>query len=89
LAFFHSNTCDSCKEMMAVVEEVYPEFAGSVGLVDVDAYDARNAGLLRSIGIRAIPTVVFFDRTGAGKMQIGGMPAADLRQVLSELQQGG
>lgn len=89
LAFFHSLTCDSCKEMTAIVQEVYPAFAGSVALVDVDVYDARNAGLLRSIGIRAIPTVVFFDRTGAGKMQIGVMPAADLRQVLSELQQGG
>jgi thiol-disulfide isomerase/thioredoxin len=89
LAFFHSLTCDSCKEMTAIVQEVYPAFASSVALVDVDVYDARNAGLLRSIGIRAIPTVVFFDRTGAGKMQIGVMPAADLRQVLSELQQGG
>lgn len=89
LAFFHSKTCDSCKEMTAIVQEVYPTFASSVALVDVDVYDARNAGLLRSIGIRAIPTVVFFDRTGAGKMQIGVMPAADLRQVLSELQQGG
>lgn len=89
LAFFHSQTCDSCKEMTAIVQEVYPAFAGSVALVDVDVYDERNAGLLRSIGIRAIPTVVFFDHTGAGKMQIGVMPADDLRQVLSELQQGG
>ena len=89
LAFFHSQTCDSCKEMTAVVQEVYPAFAGSVALVDVDVYDERNAGLLRSIGIRAIPTVVFFDHTGAGKMQIGVMPADDLRQVLSGLQQGG
>lgn len=89
LAFFHSQTCDSCKEMTAIVQEVYPAFAGSVALVDVDVYDERNAGLLRSIGIRAIPTVVFFDHAGAGKMQIGVMPAADLRQVLSELQQGG
>lgn len=89
LAFFHSLTCDSCKEMTAIVQEVYPSFADSVALVDVDVYDERNAGLLRSIGIRAIPTVVFFDRAGAGKMQIGVMPAADLRQVLSELQQGG
>lgn len=89
LAFFHSQTCDSCKEMTAIVQEVYPAFAGSVALVDVDVYDERNAGLLRSIGIRAIPTVVFFDRAGAGKMQIGVMPAADLRQVLSGLQEGG
>lgn len=89
LAFFHSQTCDSCKEMTAIVQEVYPAFAGSVALVDVDVYDERNAGLLRSIGVRAIPTVVFFDHTGAGKMQIGVMPADDLRQVLSDLQQGG
>jgi hypothetical protein len=50
LAFFHSSICDSCKEMTAIVAEVYPEFAGSVALVDVDVYDERNKALLRDDG---------------------------------------
>ena len=89
LAFFHSLTCDSCKEMTAIVAEVYPEFAGSIALVDVDVYDDRNAGLLRAAGIRAIPTVVFFDRSGEGKVHIGVVGAEDLRQILTAMQKGG
>ena len=58
LAFFHSLTCDSCKEMTAIVAEVYPDYADAVALVDVDVYDERNAALLSSAGIRAIPTVI-------------------------------
>jgi thioredoxin-like negative regulator of GroEL len=88
LAFFHSMTCDSCKEMTAIVEEVYPEYADAVALVDVDVYDERNAALTRSAGIRAIPTVIFFDRSGASKVHMGVVAADDLRQILAAMKQG-
>jgi hypothetical protein len=32
LAFFHSLTCDSCIEMTAIVQQVYPEFQGTITL---------------------------------------------------------
>ena len=88
LAFFHSLTCDSCKEMTAIVAEVYPDYADAVALVDVDVYDERNAALLRSAGIRAIPTVIFFDHNGASKVHMGVVPADDLRQILAAMAQG-
>ena len=88
LAFFHSMTCASCKEMTAIVEEVYPDYADTVALVDVDVYDERNAGLTRSAGIRAIPTVIFFDRSGASKVHMGVLAADDLRQILAAMKQG-
>ncbi len=82
LAFFHSLTCDSCKEMTAIVEQVYPEFTDSVALVDVDVYDQRNGRLLQSAGIRAIPTVILFDRAGQGQVHIGVLKASQLRRAL-------
>ena len=88
LAFFHSMTCDSCKEMSAIVEKVYPDYADAVALVDVDVYDERNAAFTRSAGIRAIPTVIFFDRSGASKVHMGVVAADDLRQILAALKQG-
>jgi thioredoxin-like negative regulator of GroEL len=88
LAFFHSTTCDSCKEMTAIVEEVYPDYADAVALVGVDVYDERNAGLTRSAGIRAIPTVIFFDRSGASKVHLGVVAADDLRQILAAMKLG-
>jgi thiol:disulfide interchange protein len=85
LAFFHSDTCQQCIEMTQIVQQVYPEFAGSVALVDVNVYDDRNARLLQRASIRVIPTLVFFNREGKGQVTTGVMQPAQLRQALQSL----
>jgi thiol:disulfide interchange protein len=89
LAFYHSLDCDSCQQMMAVVAQVHPQFADEVVLIDVDVYDRDNASLLRSAAIRAIPTQVFYRRNGESQVVVGVMSADQLRQVLSDLAEGG
>lgn len=88
LAFFHSLTCAACKEMTGIVQQVYPEFAGSITLVDVDVYDERNERLMESAGIRAIPTVIFFDRRGEAQVRLGVVKAGELRRILNALRAG-
>jgi thiol-disulfide isomerase/thioredoxin len=85
LAFFHSQTCDSCIEMTAIVQEVYPEFKGSVTLVDVDVYDPRNDALLGRVRVPGIPTVVLFDRSGEATWLVGVTAADQLRARLLAL----
>ena len=85
LAFFHSLTCDSCVEMTAIVEQVYPEFKDVIALVDVNVYDDRNQALLQRAGIRAIPTLVLIDHAGQAQVFMGVMEAAQLRQNLQAL----
>ena len=85
LAFFHSQTCDSCLQMTAIVREVYPEFQGSVTLVDVDVYDPRNDALLARARIPGIPTVVLFDRSGEATWLVGVTAADQLRARLLAL----
>ncbi|MBN1147983.1 MAG: thioredoxin family protein [Anaerolineales bacterium] len=87
LVFFHSNTCDSCIQMIRVVNEVFPEFAGQVTLVDVNVYDQQNQGLISRVGISYIPTQVFYDHTGESQVVVGIMNSQDLRQKLSEISQ--
>lgn len=89
LAFFHSRSCDSCIEMMRVVGEVYPEFEGTLALVDVDVYDARNTALLHRARIAAIPTLLLVDASGQEQRYLGVMDAAHLRERLSALAGGG
>lgn len=86
--FFHSTTCAQCVEMTGIVEQVYPDFASQVALVDVNVYDDRNQALLQAAGIRVIPTLVFFDRAGAGQGSTGVMPAEQLRAVLTDISTG-
>jgi len=88
LGFYHSNNCVQCTKMMEVVAQVYPEFENSVGLVDVNVYDKANTRLLQAARIRAIPTQIFYDRTGQPKTVLGVMTAAELRQELQTLAGG-
>lgn len=88
LAFFHSNNCVQCTRMIAIVEQVYPEFAASVALVDVNVYDARNRNLLQEAQIQFIPTQIFYDRAGRSQTIVGVMQPEQLRQQLQALSGG-
>lgn len=83
--FFHSNNCRSCLDMISVVNQVYPEYAGNVALVDVDVYAPENQNLLRRAKIFTIPTQVFIDKSGQGKVAMGVMTPQDLRSALQSL----
>ena len=84
-AFFHSNTCKQCVDMSAIVQQVYPEFANKVALVDVNVYDRQNQNLLRRAGIRVIPTLIFIGRSGQGRGYTGVMQPNALREQLQAL----
>ena len=88
LAFFHSNNCQQCIVMMEIVGQVYPEFANSIVLVDVNVYDERNAPLLQKVGLQYIPTLIFYNRAGQGQVSVGVMEAEQLRQTLAALAEG-
>jgi len=83
--FFHSNSCAQCVKMTDTVEEVHPDFASSVGLVDVNVYDKQNRDLLQRANIRAIPTLIFVDAEGEVTGHVGVMEPAALRQQLAKM----
>jgi len=88
LAFFHSTTCHQCIEMTGIVAQVYPEFGDSIALVDIDVYNERNDALLQQVRIQYIPTLILYDRAGNGRIAVGVMEAAELRQALAALAEG-
>ncbi len=85
LAFFHSDNCKQCIVMMETVNHVYPEFSTLVTLVDVNVYDMKNAGLLKSVGLQYIPTLIFYDQSGEKQVSVGVMETEQLRQTLAAL----
>lgn len=84
LVFMHSNNCQSCIDMTKVVNQVYPEFAGQVALVDVDVYDDANGPLMQRLGLRYIPTVVVFDKAGQAAQNVGAMKPDAFRTFLRQ-----
>ncbi len=89
LVFMHSTNCQSCIDMMKVVEQVYPEFADQIVLVDVDVYDNANVPLMQKLGLRYIPTVVVFDKNGKSAQNVGAMKADAFRAFLRQKALGG
>ncbi|PDV98294.1 thioredoxin family protein [Candidatus Chloroploca asiatica] len=85
LLFFHSNSCESCVTMTRTIGEVWPAFQPQVALVSVNVYDQQNQDLLRTQGIRVIPTMVFIDRHGERQVEIGTMRPEVLEQRLASL----
>jgi thiol:disulfide interchange protein len=82
LAFFHSNNCVECIKMIKLVADVYPEFEDSVALVDANIYDPQNRALVQQINIHYIPTLIFYDASGEGKLIVGAIPRQRLRFLL-------
>jgi thioredoxin-like negative regulator of GroEL len=85
----HSTTCQSCKDMMKVVDQVYPEFADQVALVDVDVNDSANGPLTQRLKLRYIPTVVVFDNQGQKSQNVGLMKPDAFRTFLRQRALGG
>jgi len=89
LVFMHSTTCQSCIDMMKVVDKVYPEFAGQIALIDVDVNDNANGPVMQLLGLRYIPTVVVFDSQGQKSQNVGAMKADAFRTFLRQRALGG
>jgi thioredoxin-like negative regulator of GroEL len=85
LAFFHSNNCRQCIEMIDTVNLVYPEFADKVAMVDINVYDEHNADLVMDARIQYIPTLYFYDRSGQEQVSVGVLEPEQLRQTLAAL----
>ncbi len=85
LALFHSLTCESCKVMVATLEEVRPDYAGKVEFVDVNVYETANTNLCRSARIQYIPTTVLVNAKGEASSRVGAMEPDQLRALLNQL----
>lgn len=57
-----AKTCIPCRMMAPILVELEKEYRGRAAVVFIDVTEDRAAAA--RFGIRAIPTQVFFDRTG-------------------------
>jgi len=57
-----ATTCIPCRMMAPILEEVQREYKGRAAVVFIDV--TKHNAVARSFGIRAIPTQIFYDKTG-------------------------
>ncbi|MGB8425892.1 MAG: thioredoxin family protein, partial [Desulfobacterales bacterium] len=57
-----ANKCIPCKMMAPIIEELKKEYAGRASIIFIDVWEDREQ--VDRFGIRAIPTQIFYDKTG-------------------------
>jgi thioredoxin 1 len=57
-----AKKCIPCKMMAPIMEELEKEYKGRAAIVFIDVWEHREQG--QKFGIRAIPTQIFYDRSG-------------------------
>jgi thioredoxin 1 len=57
-----ADKCIPCRMMKPILKEVREEYKGKAAIIFIDVWKNPEAG--RSFGIRAIPTQIFYDKSG-------------------------
>ena len=84
---FGASSCVPCKMMKPIIDELQREYKGKANILLIEIYEQRS--LAAEYGIRAIPTQVFFDRTGKEAWRHQGfIPKEDIVKKLKELGAG-
>ena len=83
LVDFWAEWCGPCKMMLPIVEEISKEYEGklTVAKVDVDS----SQGTAAKIGIRNIPTILFFKGGAVVDKQVGAVPKNSLVAKIDKL----
>ena len=77
-------SCIPCKMMAPILDKLEKRYKGKAAIIFIDLRYQRDAA--QHFGIRAIPTQVFFDKSGREVFRhIGFMNEADIVRQLSSL----
>lgn len=88
---FASPMCYECQELEKVFNEVFPKYENDITLRKVDVTNKDNVikGMIKSYGVKLVPTTVFKDKDGNTVRRIeGNMEPQVLENYLKELVNG-
>ena len=68
-----ADKCIPCKLMKPVLDELTKDYASQLDVVFIDVWKNRDEG--KRYGVRMIPTLIFYDATGAERFRHEGFMA--------------
>lgn len=88
---FASPMCYECQELEKVFNEVFPKYENDIALkkINVTNKDNITKSMIKSYGVKLVPTTVFKDKSGNTLRRIeGSMEPQVLENYLKELVNG-
>ena len=85
LADFGSVTCIPCKQMKVILDDLAIDYNGKVNIVIINVYEEPD--IASNYGIMAIPTQIFFDKSGRPVAKhVGLFPKEDIIVQLRKME---
>ena len=80
---FWAEWCGPCRMVAPIIKEISEEYDGKVLVTKVDV--DSNPGISSKLGIRNIPTVMFYKNGKMVDKQVGAVPKSNLISKLEPL----
>ncbi|MFZ5945013.1 MAG: thioredoxin family protein [Bacillota bacterium] len=80
---FTSDNCPACKKAKPWIEELYQEYGDEVTFILADV-DKGGLSLAQHLGVRAVPTFVFYSKEGEIVDAFEGYPPTNSKEYLEE-----
>jgi len=80
---FWAEWCGPCRMVTPIIEEISEEYDGKVLVAKVDV--DKNPGISSKLGIRNIPTVMFYKNGEMVDKQVGAVPKSNFVSKLEPL----
>jgi thioredoxin-like negative regulator of GroEL len=82
---FTANASEPCRQLSPILEEVGKE-QSDVRVTKIDVEDPKNSEIIRSLGIRAVPTLIFKQPEGKPIHRMTGLRKDTKRAINDVLQ---
>ena len=83
LADFWAEWCQPCKMLTPVVEKIASEFDGKLKVVKINVDNSPDTA--SSLGVRSLPTIMFFKNGGIAEQIIGVVNEVQLKKVIAKV----
>lgn len=80
---FYADWCAPCRQLSPVVEEIAKEYKGKLVVYKIDTEKEKK--LAGSIGITALPTLLFIPVKGKPQVTMGALPKSSLVKAINDV----